>query len=75
MMIPKPGIMDTDPNQEWAMPDESTVENLYETTLEYYNLRPILKDMPAKTPRGPTPDAPAENALLSATLLAASTRR
>jgi hypothetical protein len=47
MMIPKPGIMDTDPNQEWAMPDESTVENLYETTLEYYNLRPILKDMPA----------------------------
>ena len=37
-------------------------ENLYRTTVEYYNLRQVHGDMPHKVPRGPAPDLPAEQA-------------
>lgn len=49
------------------MTADPNLKNLHEATVAYYNMRPILKDMPHKVPRGPTPDGPAEHALMLAT--------
>lgn len=46
------------------MADKPNVKDLYESIIAYYTMRPILKDMPHKVPRGPTPDGPAEHALM-----------
>lgn len=43
-------------------PDYLQPENLYRTTVEYYNLRQVHGDMPHRIPRGPAPDLPVEQA-------------
>ena len=43
-------------------PGKLQTDILYRATIDYYNLRQVHGDMPHKTPRGPTPDLPAEQA-------------
>ena len=44
------------------VPDALEPGSLHRATVEYYNLRQVLGDMPHKTPRGPASDLPDEQA-------------